>query len=162
MSLSTFVTKAESQIGNDGTTYQTWYGITGNWCAMFVSWCANEASILTNNASAEPPYVCKEASVYNMRQWYNDNHRAFVISSSTTSANYPKVGDVVTVCTDGSGVNHTHVGIVVETDGNKITTVEGNLNNPNNISTVKKVTYTDLSNADYGNLLWLLSNHVSW
>ena len=47
MSLETFVSTAEEQVGNGGSKYQEWYGSSGSWCAMFVSWCANEAGILT-------------------------------------------------------------------------------------------------------------------
>ena len=82
MSLDTFVSTAEDQVGNGGTTYQNWYGDNGAWCAMFVSWCANEADILTTEETAAPPYVKKTSSVTTMRNWYNDNHRAFTISSS--------------------------------------------------------------------------------
>lgn len=160
MSLDTFVSTAEAQVGNGGSTYQNWFGSTGAWCAMFVSWCANEADILTTATTATPPEVYKTASVDAMRQWYNDNHRAFTISASETSANYPKPGDIVTVWTYGTTPDHTHVGIVVETDGNKITTIEGNLGSTNPI--VKRVTYTDLYAEGFGTLLWVLSNHTSW
>jgi len=124
MSLATFVSKAEEQVGNGGITYTTWFGVPEStaWCAIFVSWCANEADILTTEATASPPDVYKTAGVDVMRQWYNDNHRAFVISSSPTSSNYPKPGDIVTVATGSDPTAHTHVAIVVATDGNKITT----------------------------------------
>ncbi|MBO5383245.1 MAG: CHAP domain-containing protein [Ruminococcus sp.] len=162
MSLETFVSKAEDQVGNGGKTYTTWFGVPEStaWCAIFVSWCANEADILTTEATASPPDVYKTAGVAAMRQWYNDNHRAFVISASPTSSNYPKPGDIVTVATGSDPTEHTHVAIVVATDGNKITTVEGNLGRTNPI--VKEVTYTDLYAEGYGTLLWVLSNHTSW
>ena len=157
MSLDTFVSTAEDQVGNGGTTYQNWYGANSAWCAMFVSWCANEADILTTEETAAPPYVKKTASVTTMRNWYNDNHRAFTISSSPSSANYPQPGDLVTIRPTATGVDHGHIGIVVETDGNQITTVEGNCGNE-----VKRVTYTDGFRSGYGTLLWVLSNHTSW
>ena len=157
MSLETFVSTAEEQVGNGGSKYQEWYGSSGSWCAMFVSWCANEAGILTTEDTAAPPFVKKEAYVPTMRDWYNDNHRAFTISSSPTSANYPQPGDLVTIRPTKTGKDHSHIGIVVETDGNKITTVEGNCGNE-----VKRVTYTDGFRSGYGTLLWVLSKHTSW
>lgn len=164
MSLETFVSKAKEQVGNDGSTYLKWfYGTEQDqmWCAIFVSWCANEAGILTTEATASPPNVYKTAGVDGMKNWYNNNHRAFVISSSPTSSNYPQPGDIVTVATDDEHpTQHSHVAIVVATDGNKITTVEGNLGTDNPI--VKEATYTNLTNPDFGTLLWVLSNHTSW
>lgn len=157
MSLETFVSTAEAQVGNGGSTYQKWYGSSGAWCAMFVSWCANEAGILTTESFADPPDVYKTASVTSMRTWYSDNHRALAISKSPESPNYPKVGDLVTIRPSSTGIDHGHIGIVVDTDGSKITTIEGNTSNK-----VKRVTYTDLSASGYGTLLWVLSNHTSW
>lgn len=157
MSLETFVSTAEDQVGNGGTKYQDWYGSSGSWCAMFVSWCANEAGILTTEDTAEPPFVKKEAYVPTMKDWYNDNHRAFTISSSPSSANYPQPGDLVTIRPTATGKDHSHIGIVVETNGNQITTIEGNCGNM-----VKRVTYTDGFRSGYGTLLWVLSNHTSW
>lgn len=157
MSLETFVSTAEDQEGNGGSTYQKWFGSYGAWCTMFISWCANEAGILTTESFADPPAVYKTASVSSMKNWYSDNHRAFTISASPESANYPKVGDLVTIRPSSTGIDHGHIGIVVATDGNKITTIEGNTSNK-----VKRVTYTDLSASGYGTLLWLLSNHTSW
>lgn len=159
MSLGSFALKAEDQIGNGGSTYTTWFGVPAstNWCAIFVSWCANEADILTTAETASPPDVYKTASVNQMRQWYNDNHRAFTISASETSSNYPQPGDLVTIRPTTTQVDHGHIGIVVETDGNKITTVEGNTGDE-----VKRVVYTNLFANGYGTLLWVLSNHTSW
>lgn len=160
MSLETFVSTAKEQIGNDGSTYLKWfYGSEQyvSWCAIFVSWCANEAGILTTSTTASPPDVYKTAGVSTMKDWYNDNHRAFVISSSPTSSNYPKPGDLVTIRPSANGIDHGHIGIVVETDGNKITTVEGNTG-----GIVKEATYTDLVADGFGTLLWVLSNHTSW
>lgn len=157
MSLETFVSTAEKQVGNDGTIYQNWFGSTANWCAMFVCWCADQAKILTTKSSADPPEVYKTASVTTMRNWYNDCHRAFAISASPESSNYPKPSDLVTIRPTRTGVDHGHIGIVVATDGNKITTIEGNT-----AGIVKRVTYTDLFVSGYGTLLWLLSNHTSW
>ncbi|HCX92144.1 MAG TPA: hypothetical protein DGZ34_05680 [Lachnospiraceae bacterium] len=157
MSLSTFVSTAEAQEGNGGSTYQNWYGSNGAWCAMFISWCADQADILTQESSASYPLVYKTASVTTMRTWYSDNRRAFAISASPTSGNYPQVGDLVTIRPTSTGVDHGHIGIVVATNGNKITTIEGNT-----AGKVKRVEYTDLFRAGYGTLQWVLSNHTSW
>lgn len=163
MSLSSFILTADSQVGKNGTTYEDWFGYSGDWCAMFVSWCANEAGILTTNSTAQPPYVYKTASVGTMKDWYNNNHRAFAISSSPTSPNFPKPGDLVTIRPTATGVDHGHIGIVVSTSGSTITTVEGNLwNSAQNQSIVEKVNYTNLLAGGFGTLLWVLSNHTSW
>lgn len=158
-SMSDFVSKAEAQEGNGGSIYQQWYGVSSTtpWCAIFISWCANQAGILTTAEFAQPPEVYRTASVPTMRNWYDANRRAFTISASPSNPNYPKPGDLVTIRPTATGVDHGHIGIVVETDGNKITTIEGNTANK-----VKRVTYTDLFRAGYGTLLWVLSNHTSW
>ena len=157
MSLSSFVTTAEGEIGyvegsGNITKYGKWYGLDGQpWCAMFISWCADQAGILTKDATASLPKVPKQAAVSSMYSFYRANRRNLTASSDTSSPNYPKVGDVVFI----NGTS-THVGIVVEVDGNIVKTVEGNSGNK-----VKKNTYTNLF---WGNeeITHIGSNNVSY
>lgn len=127
MSLSTFVQVANGEVGyvegpDNDTKYGRWFGMNNEpWCAIFVSWCANQADILTTAATASEPYVYKTASVQTMYNWYRNNNRNLTISTNPSSANYPKVGDLVFI----NGTS-THIGIIVAVSSSTITTVEGN------------------------------------
>ena len=85
------------------------------------SWCANQAGILTTQSTASEPYVYKTASVQTMYNWYRNNSRNLTISTNPSSANYPKVGDLVFI--NGTA---EHIGIIVAVSSSTITTVEGN------------------------------------
>lgn len=159
--LDAFVEVAMGEIGEGEdakgeTKYGKWFGYpTGSWCAMFVSWCANQAGILTTSDSATPPYFKKSSTVSGFRSFFAQNRRDLAPSSNPASSNYPQIGDLAVI--DNSGGRYAHVGIVVSTNGNEITTVEGNLRGK-----VKKVTYTDLYAEDYGTISLLLSNNITY
>lgn len=102
--------ESENNVG--GIKYKEWYGINGNWCAMFVSYCANECEFIAEDI------MPKSASVMNMSQWYKDR------DLWEDAADYtPKPGDIIFFQNDMS-----HVGIVIDYDEEKkiITTIEGN------------------------------------
>lgn len=102
---------AEENIG--GNKYKTWYGIDGNWCAMFVSWCANECGYI------ESGIMPKAASVLSMENWYEEKD----LFHTKESGYVPKAGDIV-IFRNGA----SHVGLVIEYDDETkmITTIEGN------------------------------------
>lgn len=101
---------ADDNIG--GAKYKEWYGINGNWCAMFVSYCANECGYLEDST------MPKSASVLAMSVWYQQNDQW-----EDAEDYIPKAGDIIFF---QNGMSH--VGIVVEYDAerNIITTIEGN------------------------------------
>ncbi|MBQ6817398.1 MAG: CHAP domain-containing protein [Bacilli bacterium] len=110
---------AESQLGyvegpDNDTKYGDWYGIpNGAWCAMFVSWCAYQVGISTD-------VIVKYASCKVGREWFESNGR-FGYKESYT----PKAGDIIFFLNDGA----SHTGIVINCDGNKVYTIEGNTSN---------------------------------
>lgn len=101
---------AEENIG--GIKYKEWYGINGNWCAMFVSYCSNECEFIAEDI------MPKSASVMNMSQWYKDRGLW-----EDAEGYIPKAGDIIFFQNDMS-----HVGIVInyEPVNKVITTIEGN------------------------------------
>lgn len=96
------------------TKYGAWYGLNpAPWCCMFVSWCANECGIL---GSLIPKY--KGAGTgYN---WFKNRKQL---------TKNPKPGDIGFLKPKTKGATSSHTFIVYEVLGNKITTVEGNINN---------------------------------
>lgn len=103
--------EAAENIG--GIKYKTWYGIDGNWCAMFVSWCSDQCGYI------ESGVMPKAASVQGMLAWYRqrDQYR------EKESGYEPQAGDIV-FFTKG----RSHVGIVIAYDSSAkvLTTIEGN------------------------------------
>lgn len=102
---------SEDNVG--GQKYKNWYGINGDWCAMFVSWCAEQCGYI--NQGLMP----KSASVANMAIWYQREG----LWMSQESGYEPQPGDIVFFQEKMS-----HVGIVVAYDSERkiITTIEGN------------------------------------
>lgn len=107
---------AETQLGyregpDNDTKYGDWYGIpNGAWCAMYVSWCANQAGIST---SVIPKYASCSAG----REWF-ESRGLFKYKESYV----PKAGDIIFFLSDGA----SHTGIVINCDGKKVYTIEGN------------------------------------
>ncbi len=104
----------ESPPGSNRTPYCDWYGLTGPWCAMFVSWCFfHEGLALTASTSKGFSYTPAGA------EWFKNQGRW---------SNRPERGHVVFFDFPGDSVNRiSHVGIVtgVNEDGT-IETIEGN------------------------------------
>lgn len=102
--------QADDTVG--GQKYKDWYGLNGNWCAMFVSYCANECGYI------ESGIMPKTASVRSMMEWYKKR------GQWVDAKDYePKAGDIIFFTNNAS-----HVGIVVDFDTSKkiIYTIEGN------------------------------------
>lgn len=95
-----------------GEKYKNWYGINGNWCAMFVSYCSNECGYI------EKDIMPKSASVLSMSNWYKERGLW-----KDASEYIPKVGDIIFF---QNGMSH--VGIVIDYDDSRkiIKTIEGN------------------------------------
>lgn len=117
---------AESQLGthegpNNYTKYGVWYASLvhnqsfehGPWCAMFVSWCGAQAGIPSS-------VYCYHAYTPTGVQWYQ-NHNAWQWKDHYI----PRAGDLVYYDWNYDSVVD-HVGLVVNCQNGKITTVEGN------------------------------------
>lgn len=96
---------------NNYSKYGVWYGIpNGAWCAMFVSWCANEVGIPTS-------IIPKYASVAIGMNWFMERN-LFEYKAGYT----PKAGDIIFFRDAGA----SHTGIVIDSDGTRVYTIEGN------------------------------------
>lgn len=161
MSLSDFVQVANGEVGyvegpNNDTKYGVWFGMNNQpWCSIFVSWCANQAGILTTQSTASEPYVYKTASVQTMYNWYRNNSRNLTISTNPSSANYPKVGDLVFI--NGTA---EHIGIIVAVSSSTITTVEGN--SSDQVETVSYSMSTLKNSSGSKTLSYLGSNNTHY
>jgi hypothetical protein len=106
----------ESPTGSNKVKFSEWYGLTGPWCAMFVTYCgitAGSKSFIRGQYYAYVPYMVNnaKAGIRGLAVTYN-----------------PKYGDLVTFDWDGDGVAD-HMGFFDhwrEADGDLFTTVEGN------------------------------------
>lgn len=117
-----FVGVSEKPPGSNIVMFSNWYGITGPWCAMFVSYCfvqAKSKAWKQHERYAYCPYILEDAK-------YNRNYLALI------PANQAKTGDVVLFDWDNDGVAD-HVGIVnvAPMKATKFTTIEGNTSGTN-------------------------------
>lgn len=108
----------DSKTANAGsgnyTKYGKWYGLNpAPWCCMFVSWCANEAGIL---GTLIPKYKGAGTGY----RWFRDRNQLTM---------KPKAGDIGFLKPSSPQYTSSHTFIVYKVDGNKITTIEGNLGN---------------------------------
>jgi hypothetical protein len=104
----------EVPAGSNHTKYNDWYGITGPWCAMFVSWCFFHEG-LPLPASVVKGFAYTPAGA----AWFQRRGRW---------SRTPKPGHIVFFDWPNDGVNRiSHVGIVesVRSDGTVIC-IEGN------------------------------------
>lgn len=104
----------EQPPGSNRTAYGDWYGVSGPWCAMFVSWCTYMEG-LSLKASTAKGFAYTPAGA----EWFKREGR-------WTAA--PARGHVVFFDFPGDNVNRiSHVGFVeeVRADGS-IVTIEGN------------------------------------
>lgn len=132
---SNVVDIALSQVGNvGGEPYWRWYGFNSRieWCAVFVSWVYNQAGYLN---TAIPKFsTCHTQGV----PWFK------TLGLWREKGYVPKSGDIIFFDWEQDG--HTdHVGIVENSDGKNIYTVEGNSRDA-----VKKKKYSVDSKYIYG------------
>ena len=98
-----------------GERYIRWFGGFGMgtaWCSIFVSWCAAQARVSES-------IIPKTASTTEGMVWFRQKN---LFSAQGTYK--PKRGDIIFFKTGMS-----HVGIVVDSNGNTVNTVEGNSSN---------------------------------
>lgn len=108
-------------MGKDNyTEYSSaFYGMNGQWCAMFVSWCARQAGI--------PRYVLNSAARAASDGAGGSREYFFHIATQKPDSYTPLPGDLVFFTYDG--YNSSHVGIVAAVTEAGIRTVEGNSTN---------------------------------
>jgi hypothetical protein len=121
--------KAELSEGVSGrpNKYTKWYGMTDEWCGMFVAYCANKAGVSTS-------IIPKSASVSGYLSFAKNKSRF----KAKDSGYEPKGGDIMIQKSNGA----SHVGIVIYGDKNNFTTIEGNSGDA-----VKKRSYS-ITNAN--------------
>ena len=136
MTADKFLEIARSQVGIKETPvnqvkYNDWYygrhvsGSSYPWCVVFVCWCANQVDVLGS-------LIPKTASSSTMYRWFKKN---------TSITMKPKKGDIGFLKGDTTPASHTF--IVYEVDGNKITTIEGNIDNKV-VKQTRKLTDSDI------------------
>ena len=117
-----FIGVSEEPPKSNNVMFSNWYGITGPWCAMFVTYAfvgAKSKAWKKHERYAYCPYILEDAK-------YNRNYLALV------PANQAKSGDVVLFDWDNDGIAD-HVGIVnvAPMKATKFTTIEGNTSGTN-------------------------------
>ena len=125
---------ALAQVGKTGDTYESWYGMYADWCAMFVSWLFDQVGGLDKYVvkSAIAGEVPRSADAKGLGTWYEDE--------CTDSSTVPKAGDIIlydpwiggqTIPWPQNGKDKyysSHIGYVYKVDDNKVYSVEGNGN----------------------------------
>lgn len=146
------VTKYGKEFGQNG----------GDWCAWFVAWCAKQAGILTDASSGDCPLVPELGYVPDVYKWYKAIRRNLIPKMNSSSANYPKVGDLAIIDVEGKSDDKNHIGIICEVSGTKVTVIEGNdWDKKLGKCRVKKIPYNNLV-CDNQTISYLCSNNVSF
>lgn len=111
------VAKAEVEVWEDnigGEKYKEWYGVNGNWCAMFVSWCSDQCGYIDDGI------MPKTGSVNSMSLWYKERDQF----EYKASGYEPKAGDIIFFQEEGA--SHTGIVIDYEPETSTVITIEGN------------------------------------
>lgn len=107
------VAKSELSEGVKGrpNKYTQWFGMTDEWCGMFVAYCANKAGVPVS-------VIPKSASVSGYLSFAKDKARF----KAKGSGYKPKAGDIMIQKSGGA----SHVGIVTKGGDSTFETIEGN------------------------------------
>ena len=132
------VALAEFTAGEAGDTYHKddgtyWEEIAGStfvgsadgetpWCAAFVSWCARKAGFTQASGDDGAALIPESTFTGDFIDYYESNLGLGTVFRNG-SAYEPRAGDIVCYGTE-------HIGIVVQTDGQAFSTVEGNTSSP--------------------------------
>ena len=108
----------ETPPGNNHNKFTEWYGITGPWCAMFISWVFAHS----RPEPIIPRLMPKFAFTPLFADWYREHKRSFVdedkaVSGDTVFYNFPDSLDRI-----------QHVGLVLDNQraDKQLLTIEGN------------------------------------
>ena len=134
---SKYIGVSEQPPGSNKVMFSEWYGMTGPWCAMFVTYCfvaAKSKSFVKGSKYAYCPYVLADAKA-------SRNGLRIVPKTEV------RTGDIVLFDWNKDGVAD-HIGIVVKPPAKKkatFTTIEGNTSgsNPSDggmVATMSRVT----------------------
>lgn len=134
---SKYIGVSEQPPGSNKVMFSAWYGMTGPWCAMFVTYCfvaAKSKSFIKGSKYAYCPYVLADAKA---------SRNGLRIVPKTEA----RTGDIVLFDWNKDGVAD-HIGIVVKPPAKKkatFTTIEGNTSgtNPSDggmVATMSRVT----------------------
>ena len=111
-STKNYIVEANGETIKGYSRYGAWYGVPyGDWCAMFASFCIRYAGIEGIPIDANCPNWIRQLQSVGL---YHDEDDYI-----------PQSGDLIFFDWNGDG-SSDHVGIVVEVDGNKVKTIEGN------------------------------------
>lgn len=117
----------EAKAGTGPQKFWNWYGMSSDWCAMFVSWLFNQIGGLGKY------YVKTAAAGPSAREPIAAGYGSWLEDECHDSKTVPRAGDVVHFypCSPGDGCyvdkySSGHVGYVYAVDDEKIYTVEGN------------------------------------
>ena len=102
----------EADLNIGGYKYKFWYGLDGNWCAMFVSYCADVCGYIDSGA------MPNTASVANMIYFYYEREAFYPAALYT-----PKAGDIIFF---GNGMSHTGIVIGYDQEKSMVKVIEGN------------------------------------
>lgn len=110
------VSIAKSQLGNEGgMKFWSWYGFPSReeWCACFVSWCADQAGLIQRGA------IPKFSLCMDGVEWFQEKGKWQNVGS------IPIPGSLIFFDWNQDGASD-HVGIVENSDGAMVYTIEGN------------------------------------
>lgn len=113
----TFIGVVEEPAGSNKVMFSAWYGVTGPWCAMFVSYCYNKAG--SKNAKAGINWAYCPTILADAKAQKN--------GLTIVPKSWVQAGDIVLFDWTGEGVMN-HVGLVVDppTKSGMLKTIEGN------------------------------------
>lgn len=115
-----FVSLAASQVGNGPSKYQKFFGLTADWCAMFVWWVA------CNTFGNKPPCT-KSGMAHDIQESFVKKGGSWVCYQGKWLSE-PKSGDIITFDYDHNNFAN-HVGIIKSVEGSTLHTIEGNYSN---------------------------------
>jgi hypothetical protein len=114
----------ESPPDSNHVKYTNWYGMTGPWCAMFVTYCFE-----TNKVGQSPSFV--KGSRYSYVPYIVSDARAGKNGLRTVGADEVSAGDLVCYDWEWNG-EFDHIGVFEKWTGNSFDAIEGNTSTSNN------------------------------
>jgi CHAP domain/Putative peptidoglycan binding domain len=117
--LDKFISEGRDQLGtsesppnSNQVKYSKWYGLTGPWCAMFVSWVIDKVGL----GDAVPKF----AFTPSFAEWFKDHDQGFIKDAKA------RPGDIVFFNFPDSLDRIQHVGIVLSNANGRMSSLEGN------------------------------------
>jgi hypothetical protein len=108
----------ENPDGSNVCKFSTWFGVTGPWCAMFLSWCWWAIGLRFTRAQTERGW----ASAESMRCYFRN--KGWLVTT-------PRAGDVVFWHFPNGHAGANHVSLFVSGTADTVTTWDGNTSTAN-------------------------------